>query len=71
MSNIFQVGTHVFNVFESGSGWRISVNGILVEGTFPTRGDAWSAGIGEVDRIERPPGSSLPTTPAGAPGEAP
>jgi hypothetical protein len=53
MSNIFIVGTHVFNVFVSGAGWAMSVDGVLVEGTFPTRSDAWEAGLALVERADR------------------
>jgi hypothetical protein len=53
MSNIFIVGTHVFNVFASGEGWAMSVDGVLVEGTFPTRSVAWEAGLAEVERADR------------------
>ncbi len=53
MSNIYVVGTHVFNVFVSGAGWGMSVDGVLVEGTFPTRSDAWEAGLALVERAER------------------
>jgi hypothetical protein len=52
MSNIFIVGTHVFNVFRSGNGWEMSVDGALVEGTFPTRSDAWEAGLALVERAD-------------------
>ncbi len=53
MSNIFIVGDQVFNVFEGGSGWRISVNGVLMEESYLTRSDAWMAGVAEVDRLAR------------------
>jgi hypothetical protein len=66
MSNIFQVGPHVFNVFESGGGWRISVNGTLVDDSFSSRSDAWAAGLAELDRIERFAASAGETTGKGA-----
>jgi hypothetical protein len=53
MSNIFIVGDQVFNVFDGGSGWRLSVNGILLEDSYFTRSDAWMAGVAEVDRLTR------------------
>jgi hypothetical protein len=53
MSNIFVVGKHVFNVFVSGAGWGMSVDGVLVEGTFPTRSDAWEAGLALVEQSDR------------------
>jgi hypothetical protein len=53
MSNIFVVGKHVFNVFVSGTGWGMSVDGVLVEGTFPTRSDAWEAGLAPLERADR------------------
>jgi hypothetical protein len=52
MSNIFQIGPHVFNVFESGGRWRVSVNGDLVDDSFFSRSDAWAAGLAELDHIE-------------------
>jgi hypothetical protein len=53
MSNIFQIGPHVLNVFESGDGWRVSVNGYLADASFFSRNDAWAAGLAELDHIER------------------
>jgi hypothetical protein len=53
MSNIFIVGDQVFNVFDCGSGWRLSVNGVLREDSYLTRSDAWMAGVAEVDRLAR------------------
>jgi hypothetical protein len=53
MSNIFQIGPHVFNVFESGGRWRVSVNGSLVDDSFFSRSDAWAAGLAEAHRLER------------------
>jgi hypothetical protein len=53
MSNIFQIGPHVLNVFESGDGWRVSVNGYLAEDSFVSRNDAWAAGLAELDHTER------------------
>jgi hypothetical protein len=70
MSNIYVIGRHAFNVFEDGVGWGLSVNGILVEGRFATRSDAWEAGVAEVDRLDRrcgkppPPGSVAEKGPA-------
>ena len=55
MSNIYVVGDQVFNVFSGGTGWRISVNGVLLDDVYVTRGAAWAAGLAEVDRIARNP----------------
>jgi hypothetical protein len=63
MSNIFVIGPHVFVVFDDGAGWRISVNGTLVEGTFATRSGAWQAGLAEVDRLDRRGGEPPPPGP--------
>jgi hypothetical protein len=62
MSNIFQVGPHVFNVFESGGRWRVSVNGYLVDDSFFSRSDAWAAGLAELRHIERFATSASETT---------
>jgi hypothetical protein len=64
MSNIYVVGPHVINVFDAGAGWRISVNGTLVEETFATRSEAWQAGLAEVDRLDRRGGEPPPPGPA-------
>jgi hypothetical protein len=61
MSNIFQIGPHVLNVFESGDGWRVSVNGYLADGSFFSRNDAWAAGLAELDHIERSAASASET----------
>jgi hypothetical protein len=58
MSNIFEIGPHVFNVFACGNAWQVSVDGILLEEIFPTRSDAWTAGVAEVERLAREDSSS-------------
>jgi hypothetical protein len=58
---MFQIGRHVLQVFGEGRRWVVAVDGVLLRGWHSSTSDAWSAGVAEVDRLQR---SSLPETPS-------
>jgi hypothetical protein len=50
---LFVIGARTLHVIGTGDHWLAKVDGVLVEGRFGRRSDAWSAGVTEVDRLDR------------------
>jgi hypothetical protein len=57
---LFVIGAHTIHVIGTDDHWEAKVDGVLVDGRFGRRSDAWSAGVTEVDRLDR----VAPPTPA-------
>lgn len=55
MRSQFQVGMHIVSVFGLDGHCVVSVDGVLLRGHFDTTADAWSAGVAEVERLDRRP----------------
>ena len=55
--SLFQVGTHCVATSERRSRWWVTVDRRPVPGWFESEADAWSAGVREVDRVDRSTGS--------------
>jgi hypothetical protein len=50
---LFVIGARMLHVIGTDDHWVAKVDGVLVDGRFGRRSDAWSAGVTEVDRLER------------------
>jgi hypothetical protein len=50
---LFVVGDRTLHVIGIDDHWVVKVDGVLMEGRFERRSDAWSAGVTEVDRLGR------------------
>jgi hypothetical protein len=68
MRSTFQIGRHVLNVFGSDGRWVVAVDGVLVRGWHDSTAEAWTAGVTEVDRLDR---LATPEPPASGAGGQP
>jgi len=68
MANMFQIGRHVLQVFGEGRRWVVAVDGVLLRGWHSSTSDAWSAGVAEVDRVQRSATPEMPSAPEAATG---
>jgi hypothetical protein len=68
MANMFQIGRHVLQVFGEGRRWVVAVDGVLLRGWHASTSDAWSAGVAEVDRLQRSAPPEVPAVPEAATG---
>jgi hypothetical protein len=50
---LFVIGAHTIHVIGTDDHWVAKVDGVLVDGRFGRRSDAWSAGVTEVGRLDR------------------
>jgi hypothetical protein len=57
---LFVIGARMLHVIGTDDHWVAKVDGVLVDGRFGRRSDAWSAGVSEVDRLDRL-ATSVPT----------
>jgi len=68
IANMFQIGRHVLQVFGEGRRWVVAVDGVLLRGWHASTSDAWSAGVTEVDRVQRSASPEGPSAPEAATG---
>jgi hypothetical protein len=53
---VFRVGGHEVSIRIEQGRWLVSVDGAVLERWYPTQADAWVAGVGEADRVDRKAG---------------
>jgi hypothetical protein len=52
----YTVGAHVVETVGQGGRWAAIVDGARLDASFPCSADAWTAGIAEAERLDRPRG---------------
>ena len=53
---VYQVGKHEVGLAASAEGrWTVAVDGVPLPVWFTTMVDAWTAGVIQADRLDRPP----------------
>jgi hypothetical protein len=55
-AEVYEVGRHLVGVALSHGSWAASVDGRALPRRFESRAEAWSAGVAEADRLDRPEG---------------
>jgi hypothetical protein len=53
VKTIFQIGRHVLQVIGEDDRWVVAVDGVLRERWYSSEAQAWAAGVGEADSLER------------------
>ncbi len=50
---LFMVGRHEVRIWIEQGRWSVAVDGEMLPRWFPTQAEAWTAAVGEADRIDR------------------
>ena len=49
----YDVGAHRVTIGRRGNWWFVGLDGVLLQGKFPTEASAWAAGVRRADEIDR------------------